>query len=93
MSAKTLRRRHCEAKLRTEEIRTRSWVDTSSGAREFLVDQKFKSSMMLENISRGSDEFAALDVACDHCPATRGEVICIQGKHTDQVSRELLNRK
>jgi len=25
------------------------------------VDQKFKSSMTLRNISRGSDEFAALD--------------------------------
>jgi len=39
----------------------------SAGGRKFVrqgnrwVDQKFKSSMSLNNISRGSDEFAALD--------------------------------
>jgi len=62
MKRKTLRRRHCEAKLRlkksADEIR---WGHKFRRQGNSWIDQKFKSSMTLRNISRGSDEFAALD--------------------------------
>ena len=59
---KTVNKAESDTRANTEESATRS-----AGGKKFRrqgsawVDQKFKSSMALKNVSRGSDEFAALD--------------------------------